>query len=88
MKLYFEPDLNYQHQAIEATCDLFRGQEICRTEFTVTRTHADPQRRLDFVESDLGLGNRLSLLDDEILENLNDVQLRNGLPPSPLSDLG
>ncbi len=32
--------------------------------------------------SDLGIGNRLTLLDDEILGNLNDIQLRNGLAPS------
>ena len=25
MKLHFEPDLDYQLQAIEAVCDLFRG---------------------------------------------------------------
>ena len=37
MKLHFEPNLDYQHTAIESVCDLFRGQEICRTEFTVTR---------------------------------------------------
>ena len=37
MKLHFEPNLDYQLQAIESVCDLFRGQEICRTEFTVTR---------------------------------------------------
>ena len=36
MKLHFEPNLDYQHAAIESVCDLFRGQEICRTEFTVT----------------------------------------------------
>ena len=27
MKLHFEPNLDYQLQAIEAVCDLFRGQE-------------------------------------------------------------
>jgi len=27
MKLRFEPNLDYQLQAIEAVCDLFRGQE-------------------------------------------------------------
>lgn len=37
MKLHFEPNLDYQHAAIESVCDLFRGQEICRTEFTVTQ---------------------------------------------------
>ena len=35
MKLHFEPNLDYQLQAIASVCDLFRGQEICRTEFTV-----------------------------------------------------
>jgi type III restriction enzyme len=33
MKLHFEPNLDYQLQAIEGVCDLFRGQEVCRTEF-------------------------------------------------------
>jgi hypothetical protein len=41
MKLHFEPNLDYQLQAIESVCDLFRGQEICRTEFTVTQDGAD-----------------------------------------------
>ena len=82
MKLHFEPNLDYQLQAVEAVCDLFRGQEICRTEFTVTRDVADPQGRLAFAESDLGVGNRLTLLDDELLKNLADIQLRHGLPPS------
>ena len=48
----------------------------------MTRDVADPQGRLAFAASDLGVGNRLTLLDDELLRNLNDVQLRNGLPPS------
>ncbi len=82
MKLHFEPNLDFQLQATEAVCDLFRGQEVCRTEFTVTRDTADPQARLAFAENDLGVGNQLTLLDEEILENLNAIQLRNGVPPS------
>jgi type III restriction enzyme len=83
MKLHFEPDLDYQHAAIEAVCDLFRGQETNRTEFTVTRAAGgDVQGELGLVESELGIGNRLTLLDDEIIGNLKDIQLRNGLPPS------
>ena len=88
MKLHFEPNLDYQLQAIEAVCDLFRGQEVCHTEFTVTHNTADAQAGLGFSESDLGTGNRLSLPDDQILANLNDVQLRNGLPPSASLDSG
>jgi len=82
MKLHFEPNLDYQLQAIEAVCDLFQGQEICRTEFTVTRDALAIQQTLPFAQNELGIGNRLHLLDDEILRNLNDIQLRNSLPPS------
>ncbi|HDS1129248.1 type III restriction-modification system endonuclease [Stenotrophomonas maltophilia] len=83
MKLHFEPNLDYQMQAIEAVCDLFRGQEICRTEFTVTMKLPDgAQMSLGVAQSDLGVGNRLTLLDDELLKNLADIQLRGGLPPS------
>jgi type III restriction enzyme len=82
MKFHFEPDLEYQLQAIEAVCDLFRGQEVCRTDFTVTHDVRDTQMRLAFAENDLGIGNRLRLLDDEILANLQKIQLRDGLRPS------
>lgn len=93
MKLHFEPNLDYQMQAIEAVCDLFRGQEICRTEFTVTMKVPHPgaglltgmqpeQLTLGMAESDLGVGNRLTLLDDELHKNLADIQFRGGLPPS------
>jgi type III restriction enzyme len=84
LKLQFESNLDYQLEAIESVCDLFRGQEICRSEFTVTgNREAGGQLAIAFSESDLGIGNRLSLPDDAILNNLNDIQLRNGLPPSP-----
>ncbi|OAI65087.1 restriction endonuclease subunit R [Ralstonia solanacearum] len=82
MKFHFEPDLDYQLQAIESVCDLFRGQEICRTEFTVTMKLPDQQLTLGVADTDKGLGNRLTLLDDQLLENLRSVQLRNGLTPS------
>ncbi len=80
MKLHFEPNLDFQLQAIDAVADLFRGQETCRTEFTVTRNALGMQ--LEAFESDLGIGNRLALLDDELMANLQDIQLRNGLRPS------
>ena len=75
MKLHFEPNLDYQHQAIEAVCDIFNGQETCRTEFTVTRAKNEIPDL--FTQNDLGIGNRLQLLDEEILTNLKNIQLRN-----------
>ena len=91
MKLVFadpfsDESVAFQKQAIEAVCDLFRGQEICRNEFTVLRDSGDTQARMGFAENDLGIGNRLTLLDDEILANLRAIQLENGVPPSDSID--
>ena len=88
MKLHFEPNLDYQHTAIEAVYDLFHGQEICRTEFTVTRDATAAQQSLAFAQSELGIGNRLQLLDDEILGNLGDIQIRHGQPEVFNTDQG
>ncbi len=83
MKLHFEDDLDYQHAAIESVVDLFKGQEINRTEFTVTHRSGDAaQGSFGITESALGIGNKLELLDDEILDNMRAVQLRGGLRPS------
>jgi type III restriction enzyme len=81
MKLHFEPNLDYQLQAIEAVSALFLGQELCRTEFTVTQG-ALGGALLPGTESALGIGNRLTLLDDELQRNLNAIQFQNGLLPS------
>ena len=43
------------------------------------RRHNTPS---PFAQNDLGIGNRLHLLDDELLANLGDIQIRNGLRPS------
>ena len=43
---YTDDRLDYQKSAIESVCGLLRGQEICRTEFTVIRyALAAPQSR-------------------------------------------
>ena len=55
MKLRFEPDLNFQLKAVYAVRDLFRGQEVSRTGFTVTQDRAEPQARLAFADNDLAL---------------------------------
>ncbi len=82
MKLHFEPNLDYQHSAIEAVCALFQGQEICRSEFTVSKETHFGTEALEGLDTTLGVGNRLKLLDDEIHANLNTIQLQNGLRPS------
>lgn len=87
MKLHFESDLPYQAAAIEAVCDLFRGQEVCRSVFTVTAQALADSGQQSFegkqFTAEGGIGNALQLLvDEELSENLHKVQLRNGLQPS------
>ena len=82
MKFQFESDLDYQRAAIESVCDLFKGQEVSRNEFTVLSDAVTASTQLEFIEDNLGIGNRLNLADHEILKNLREVQLRNGLPQS------
>jgi len=86
MKLQFDPNLDFQHEAINAVVDLFDGQEICRTNFTVAPLKYDPQLAMPGMENDLGIGNRLRLRDEDIHKNIKEVQLRNGLAPSESLD--
>ena len=85
MKLHFEDDLDYQKAAIESVVSLFKGQEISRSEFTVMfqpNLSSSPTLSLGIEEGQLGIGNRLLLVDEELEENLRNVQLANGLRPA------
>ena len=83
MKLHFEDNLDYQLRAIESVVGLFKGQEISRSEFTVTwQAESDPQSSLGMMENQPGVGNKLQLIDEDIYDNLKSVQLGNGLVPS------
>lgn len=75
MKLQFDANLHYQEQAVSAVVDLFRGQTPKQSNFTVSN-YSDQGTMF----TDNGVGNKLELVEDEILENLQAVQLRNGLP--------
>ncbi|MEG2352917.1 MAG: DEAD/DEAH box helicase family protein [Cetobacterium sp.] len=79
MKIKFEDDLGYQLEAIESITDIFNGQESNKTIFTVEKT-VGSQIKLGTVENELGIGNSLLLFPEEILKNLNEIQVKNGLP--------
>ena len=77
MKFQFEDDLDYQKAAIHSIVGLFKGQEISRSEFSVTFY----SQSLSMDESQPGIGNELRLADEDIEQNLRKVQLQNGLEP-------
>jgi type III restriction enzyme len=73
---------SYQKQAIESVVGVFKGQEICQTNFTVAPLQYTDQKIIPGMESDLGIGNRLKLLDEDLHKNIRMIQLENGLSPS------
>ena len=81
MKIQFENNLEYQDRAISSIVDIFEGQEICQSNFSIVRKQTKGQKSISDYD-DLGIGNRLELLDDELLANVQNIQLRNGLPQS------
>ncbi|MDK9694466.1 MAG: DEAD/DEAH box helicase family protein [Sulfurimonas sp.] len=81
MKIQFDSNLDYQDRAISSIVDIFEGQEVCQSNFSVVTHGAKGQRTINDL-NDLGIGNRLELLDDEILSNVQNIQLKNGLAQS------
>lgn len=78
MKLQFDSKLDFQKQAVASVVDLFRGQTPNHTVFTVTTQ----TQQVGLLDTQNGVGNRLELDEEELLKNLQEVQLRNGLPQS------
>lgn len=85
MKIKFDNNLSYQQDAIEAVVDVFKGQETCHSNFTVYSPDFLANLTL-FNQEDsvnaLGHANKLQLTEGQVLENIQLIQLRNGLKPS------
>ena len=81
MKIKFESGLAYQKDAIHAVVDIFQGQEICTSNFTVySPEYLIKQKSLDLNE--IGFANKIGISKSKILENVQKIQLSNGLKPS------
>ena len=86
MEIKFESELSYQQDAINAIVDIFKGQEVCTSNFTVfSPEYLAKQKVLDF--NQIGYANKLQLTEAQILENVQKIQLRNGLKPSLKADV-
>lgn len=74
MKLKFDSNLDYQTEAVNAVTDLFNGQNSMHQYFTVSG-----QATLD---SSQGIGNKIDISNEDILENLRKIQFYHKLAPS------
>ncbi|XCS12872.1 DEAD/DEAH box helicase family protein [Aeribacillus pallidus] len=83
MKLKFISDLDYQKQAIDSVVQIFKGQQMKQSNFTV---YYGTQEEAGMIQTALGVGNRVDLTPQEILKNVQAIQMKNGLPRSETLD--
>lgn len=87
MKLQFVKDLEYQSEAIKSICEIFEGQEIFQSNFSVSIPHKVSDVGIidfnsGFSNTTIGIGNKLKVIDENLLTNIQKIQLRNGLSQS------
>jgi type III restriction enzyme len=75
MKLKFDASLQYQHDAVNAVVRAFNGQP-----FVQTAAMAFQSIQIGgLFQTELGMGNRLMLPEEEILKNVNAIQEANDI---------
>jgi type III restriction enzyme len=94
MKIKFDSTLQYQKDAINAIVDIFQGQDICDSNFTVyspeflkNRYNVETQSKIGDKNFGVGYSNNLSLTEGQIVRNVQQIQLKNGLKPSSRAEV-
>ncbi|HRR28144.1 MAG TPA: hypothetical protein P5270_02170 [Victivallales bacterium] len=77
MKLTFEPNLDYQLQAISSVVNIFEGHP--KDDEGLSFSIIDKNETQLFREIN-GVGNKLIISNDEIYKNLSEIQKANELP--------
>lgn len=86
MKFQFDPNQPYQLDAINAVVDLFEGQSSDLSDIffelqSVKQELTGQQKLIQERQEEIGaIANRLILDEDAILQNLQHIQDRNGIP--------
>lgn len=77
MKLKFDPNQQFQLDAIDAVVDIFEGQTLNQGDFEIRLQYGYELKGL--IQQDLGYGNNLSASDDVLNANLKQIQKRNNI---------
>jgi type III restriction enzyme len=77
MKLQFDPKQQYQIDAVDAAVELFDGQPLNKGDFEISFEAAGQGLFASQVQTELGIGNRLTIDREVLLKNLQRVQERN-----------
>lgn len=82
MKLHFDSNQEYQLDAIKSITDIFEGQPLNGGDFEFSITQAGA------LHNENGFGNRLSLTEEQIWNNIKIIQERNEIPFSDWKEQG
>lgn len=86
MKIQFDK-LDYQTEAINSVVDVFRGQEACTSNFTVLAPKVKVDGSYSNLQAETGYANKLELSQEQLLQNTQEIQLRNGLRVSKSNEV-
>lgn len=87
MKLKFDPNQQFQIDAVSAITDLFEGQPLNSTDFSVINLGEMEGLLSGQDQTELGIGNKISLSLDQLVENLRTIQLKNDIEASDLNSV-
>jgi type III restriction enzyme len=88
MKLQFDPNQQFQLDAVAAITDLFDGQPQGAPEYSVINMGNLVGLFNGQEQTELGAGNRLLLAEDKLQSNTRSIQVRNDIEiPDPASSL-
>ena len=71
MKLHFDPNQRFQHDAINAIVEIFEGQPLNQGDFSFSMSSEI------YMFQEGGVGNRLEISEEQILRNVQEVQKEN-----------
>jgi len=80
MKLHFDPNQQFQHDAINSIVDIFEGQSLNQGDFSFSISSES------YMFQDGGVGNRLEINEEQILRNVQGIQKENELGVSDKLD--
>ena len=74
MKLKFEPNLDFQLQAINSIVDIFEGQSKQDEGLKIVLIDNDETQLFGEIN---GIGNRLIISEEQIYKNINEIRKNN-----------